>query len=82
MLKLVRSMVSVVVRRFRSRAVVELQNLALRHQLIGALFASSHYCSWPQRIAVMRLRDAWRVLQVHWRILLVTPTISSTMLFP
>src|SRR5271155_1775907 len=34
MVKLVeRSVVSVVARRFRSRAVVELENLALRHQL-------------------------------------------------
>jgi hypothetical protein len=33
MLKLVRSMVSVVVRRFRGRVVLELENLALRHQL-------------------------------------------------
>ena len=32
MLKLVRSMVSVVARRLRSRAVVELENLAFRHQ--------------------------------------------------
>jgi hypothetical protein len=33
MLKLVRSMVSVLARRFRSLAVLELENLALRHQL-------------------------------------------------
>jgi hypothetical protein len=33
MLKLVRSIVSRLVCRFRSRAVVELENLALRHQL-------------------------------------------------
>ena len=33
MLKLERSIISVVARRFRSRAVVELENLALRHQL-------------------------------------------------
>ena len=33
MLKLVRSIVSVIARRFRSRAVLELENLALRHQL-------------------------------------------------
>jgi hypothetical protein len=33
MLKLVRSMVSVLAHRFRSRAVLELENLALRHQL-------------------------------------------------
>src|SRR5713226_8465404 len=33
MLKLERPIVSVLVRRFRSRAVVELENLALRHQL-------------------------------------------------
>jgi hypothetical protein len=33
MLKLVRSIVSMVARRFRSRAVVELEKLALRHQL-------------------------------------------------
>jgi hypothetical protein len=31
--KLVRSIVSVVVRRFHSRAVLQLENLALRHQL-------------------------------------------------
>jgi putative transposase len=33
MFTLVRSMVSVLVRRLQSRAVVELENLALRHQL-------------------------------------------------
>jgi hypothetical protein len=33
MLKLMRSIVLVVARRLRSRAVVELENLALRHQL-------------------------------------------------
>ena len=33
MLKLVNSIVSMLARRFRSRAVVELENLALRHQL-------------------------------------------------
>jgi hypothetical protein len=33
MLKLERSIVSMLARRFRSRAVVELENLALRHQL-------------------------------------------------
>jgi hypothetical protein len=33
MLKLVRSIVSVLARRFRSRAVLELENFALRHQL-------------------------------------------------
>ena len=33
MLKLVRSIVARLVGRFRSRAVVELENLALRHQL-------------------------------------------------
>ena len=33
MFKLVRTVVSVVARRFRSRAVLELENLALRHQL-------------------------------------------------
>jgi hypothetical protein len=31
--KLVRSIVSVIARRFRSRAVLELENLALRHKL-------------------------------------------------
>ena len=33
MLKVERSVILVVARRFRSRAVVELENLALRHQL-------------------------------------------------
>jgi hypothetical protein len=33
MLKLERTVISVVARRFRSRAVVELENLALHHQL-------------------------------------------------
>src|ERR1700730_5246324 len=33
MLKLVHSALSIVARRFRSRAVLELENLALRHQL-------------------------------------------------
>jgi acetolactate synthase regulatory subunit len=33
MLKLVRSIVAVLASRFRSRAVLELENLALRHQL-------------------------------------------------
>jgi hypothetical protein len=35
MLKLVRSIVSVLARRFCDRAVLELENLALRHQLDG-----------------------------------------------
>jgi hypothetical protein len=34
MLTLLRFIVSVLVRRFRSRAVLELENLALRHQLL------------------------------------------------
>jgi hypothetical protein len=38
--KAVRSIVSVVARRLRSRAAVELENLALRHQLY-VLFAAS-----------------------------------------
>ena len=33
MLKHVRSIVAAIARRFRSRAVLELENLALRHQL-------------------------------------------------
>ena len=33
MFKLVHAVISAVARRFRSRAVVELENLALRHQL-------------------------------------------------
>jgi hypothetical protein len=33
MLKLVRSIVPVIARRFRSRAILDLENLALRHRL-------------------------------------------------
>jgi hypothetical protein len=39
MLTLVRSIVSVLARRFRSRAVLGLENLALRHQLARAHIA-------------------------------------------
>jgi hypothetical protein len=40
MLKDVRYIVAAVVRRFRSRAVLELENLALRHQLYAFFVAS------------------------------------------
>ena len=80
MLKLVRSVVSVLVRRFRSRAVLELENLALRHQLHvlrrqrpgrPRLFAIDRllwvwlYRLWPRCLDVMVLVKPATVIQWH-----------------
>ena len=79
MLKLVHSVVSVLVRRFRNRAVLELENLALRHQLHvirrqrpgrPRLFAVDRllwvwlYRLWPRCLDVMVLVKAATV--IHW----------------
>ena len=59
MLKLVRSAISIVARRFRSRAVLELENLALRHQL----HVLPRQRPWrPRLIAIDRLRWVWLAL--------------------
>ena len=70
MLTLLRFIVAVLVRRFRSRAVLELENLALRHQLhvlrrqrpgrprlfaIDRLLWVLLYRSWPRCLEVMVL---------------------------
>jgi len=80
MLKLERSIISVVARRFRSRAVVELENLALRHQLHVLrrqrpgrlrLFAFDRllwvvlYRLWPRCLEVMVLVKPATVVQWH-----------------
>jgi transposase InsO family protein len=80
MLKVVRSMVSVLARRFRSRAVVELENLALRHQLQvlrrqrpgrPRLFAIDRllwvwlYRLWPRCLEAMVLVKPATVVQWH-----------------
>ena len=79
MLKLVHSVVSVLVRRFRNRAVLELENLALRHQLHvlrrqrpgrPRLFAVDRllwvwlYRLWPRCLDVMVLVKPATV--IHW----------------
>jgi putative transposase len=56
MLKLVRSIVSVLARRFRSRAVLELENLALRHQLH---VLRRQQPGGPRLIAIDRLLWVW-----------------------
>jgi putative transposase len=78
MLKLVRSIVSMVARRFRSRAVVELENLALRHQLqvlrrqrpgrirllaIDRWLWAWLYRLWPRCLEVMMLVKPATVVQ-------------------
>ena len=80
MLKLVRSIVSVIARRFRSRAVLELENLALRHQLhvfrrqrpgrprlftIDRLLWVWLYRIWPRCLDAMLLVKPSTVVQWH-----------------
>src|SRR5271163_423128 len=80
MLKLVRSIVSRLVCRFRSRAVVELENLALRHQLhvlrrqrpgrlrlftLDRLFWVWLYRIWPRCLEAMVLVKPATVIQWH-----------------
>jgi transposase InsO family protein len=80
MLKLVRSVVSVVARRLRSRAVLKLENLALRHQLYvlrrqrpgrPRLFAIDRllwvwlYRIWPRCLGAMVLVKPATVVQWH-----------------
>src|SRR5260370_7611217 len=80
MLILVRSIVSRLLCRFRSRAVVELENLALRHQLHvlrrkrpgrPRLFAIDRllwvwlYRLWPRCLEVMVLVKTATVIQWH-----------------
>ena len=80
MLKLVRSIVSLVARRFRSRAVLELENLALRHQVHVLrrqrpgrlrLFAIDRwlwvwlYRLWPRCLETMVLVKPATVVQWH-----------------
>ena len=80
MLKLVRSIVSAVARRFRRRAVLELENLALRHQLHvlrrqrpggPRLFAIDRwlwvwlYRLWPRCLHVMLLVKPATAIQWH-----------------
>ena len=80
MLKLVRSIVAVLARRFRSRAVVELENLALRHQLhvlrrqrpgrprlftIDRLLWVWLYRLWPRCLDTMVLVKPATVVQWH-----------------
>src|SRR5258708_2184094 len=79
-LKVVRSIVSVLASRFRSRAVLELENLALRHQLHvlrrqrpgrPRLFAIDRllwvwlYRLWPRCLHVMLLVKPATVVQWH-----------------
>jgi transposase InsO family protein len=80
MLKLERSVISVIARRFRSRAVVELENLALRHQLhvlrrqrprrlrlctIDRLLWILLYRLWPRCLEAMVLVKPATVIQWH-----------------
>src|SRR6266849_5219376 len=80
MLTLLRFIVSVLVRQFRSRAVLELENLALRHQLqvlrrqragrprllaIDRLLWVCLYRLWPRCLEVMVLVKPARVIQWH-----------------
>jgi putative transposase len=80
MLKVVNSIVSMLARRFRSRAVVELENLALRHQLRvlrrqrpgrPRLFAIDRllwvwlYHLWPRCLDTMVLVKPATVVQWH-----------------
>src|SRR5208283_2218155 len=80
MLKLERSIASVLARRLRSRAVVELENLALRHQLhvlrrqrpgrlrlltIDRLLWVLLYRLWPRCLEVMVLVKPATVIQWH-----------------
>jgi hypothetical protein len=80
MLKLVRSIVSVLAHRFRSRAVLQLENLALRHQLhvlrrqrpgrprlftIDRLLWVWLYRLWPRCLDTMMLVKPATVIQWH-----------------
>jgi putative transposase len=80
MLKVVNSIVSVLARRFRSRAEVELENLALRHQLrvlrrqrpgrprlftIDRLLWVCLYNLWPRCLDTMVLVKPATVVQWH-----------------
>src|ERR1700730_1053528 len=80
MLKLMRSIVSVVARRFRHRVVLDLENLALRHQLhvlrrqrpgrlrlitIDRLLWVWLYRLWPRCLEVMVLVKPATVVQWH-----------------
>src|ERR1039457_6230123 len=80
MLKLERSIVSMLARRFRSRAVVELENLALRHQLqvlrrqrpdrlrlftFDRLLWVLLYRLWPRCLEVRGLVKPATVIQWH-----------------
>src|SRR5216683_1481289 len=80
MLKLVRSIVSVLARRFRNRGVLELENLALRHQLHvlrrqrpgrPRLFSTDRllwvwlYRIWPRCLDAMVLVKPATVIQWH-----------------
>src|ERR1700728_2494957 len=80
MLQYVRSIVAVLARRFRSRAVLELENLALRHQLHvlrrqrpsrTRLFAIDRllwvwlYRLWPRCLDTMVLVKRATVVQWH-----------------
>src|ERR1700720_2412893 len=80
MLEHVRFIVTVLARRFRSRAVVELENLALRHQLhvlrrrrpgrlrlfaIDRLLWVLLYRLWPRCLEVMVLVKPATVIQWH-----------------
>jgi len=80
MLTLVRSIVSVLARRFRSRAVLQLENLALRHQLhvlrrqrpgrprlftIDRLLWVWLYRLWPRCLDTMMLVKPATVIQWH-----------------
>jgi hypothetical protein len=78
MLTLVRSVASALARRFQSRAVLELENLALRHQLhvlrrqrpgrlrlftFDRLFWVSLYRLWPRCLEMMVLVKPATVVQ-------------------
>ena len=80
MLTLLRFIVSVLVRRIRSRAALELENLALRHQLhvlrrqqpgrlrlfaIDRLLWVLLYRLWPRRLEAMLLVKPATVIQWH-----------------
>ena len=80
MLKHVRSIVAAIARRFRSRAVLELENLALRHQLhvlrrqqpgrprlftIDRLLWAWLYRLWPRCLDTMMLVRPATVIQWH-----------------
>jgi|ERR1700730_18441057 len=80
MLKLMRSIVSVVARRFRRRVVLELENLALRHQLhvlrrqrpgrlrlftLDRLLWVWLYRLWPRCLDTMVLVKPATVVQWH-----------------